>query len=115
MSSVPLWRKAVGVAVLAALVFFIALFAPIYFHNFELREYVEDLTRSERNLSESDDLLRTQVVEKAHELDLPAVTADNVQVIRSGDRMRIEIRYRVPVNLPGYTVTLHFYPGAGSR
>ena len=115
MNPVPLWRKAVGIAVLAALAFFIAIFAPIYFHNFELRDYVENLTRSVENRSESDDLLRTQVVEKAHELNLPSVTADNVQVIRSGDRMRIEVRYRVPVNLPGYTVMLHFYPGAGSR
>ena len=115
MNSVPVWRKAVGIAVLAALAFFIAIFTPIYFHNFELRDYVDKLTRSVDNQKESDDLLRTQVVEKAHELKLPSVTADNVHVFRSADRMRIEVRYRVSVNMPGYTVMLHFYPGAGSR
>ena len=115
MNPTPLWRKAAGFAVLAALVFFIAVFTPIYFHNFQLRNYVEHLTQSVGSLSRSDDVLRTQVVEKAHELALPSVMADDVLITRTGNGMRIEVRYRVPVNLPGYTVTLHFYPGAGSR
>ena len=115
MTPVPFWRKAVGIAVLAALVFFLAIFAPIYFHNFELRNYVENLTRSRDNRDRADDLLRIQVVEKAHELNLPSVTADNVQIARSGNGLQIEVRYQVPVNLPGYSVLLHFYPGAGSR
>jgi hypothetical protein len=29
--------------------------------------------------------------------------------------VRIDVRYFVRVTLPGYTVDLHFYPGAGSR
>lgn len=115
MNPIPLWRKAAGIAVLAALVFFIADFTPIYFHNFELRGYVENLTQSADSRNASDDVLRTEVVEKAHALSLPSVTADNVQITRSGESMHIDVHYRVPVNLPGYTVTLHFYPGAGSR
>jgi hypothetical protein len=111
----PFWRKAAGVAVLAALVFFIGMFSPIYFHNFQLRQYVENLTRSAQHTAESDDVLRTEVVEKAHELNLDAVTVDNVHVTRSDNGVRIEVRYRVPVSFPGYTVMLHFYPGAGSR
>jgi hypothetical protein len=43
------------------------------------------------------------------------VKQDNVQVIRSRDGVRIDVRYFVRVTLPGYTVDLHFYPGAGSR
>jgi len=95
--------------------FFLALFTPIYYHNFQLRNYVENLTRSVASRDASDDLLRTQVVEKAHRLDLLSVTAGDVQIIRSAGDLRIEVRYRVPVDLPGYTVMLHFYPGAGSR
>jgi hypothetical protein len=115
VNPVPLWRKAAGVGVLTALAFFIGVFSPIYFHNFELRQYVENLTHSAEHASESDDLLRTEVVEKAHQLSLESVTADDVHVIRSGEGFRIEVRYRVPVSFPGYTVMLHFYPGAGSR
>ena len=33
-----------------------------------------------------------------------------MQIIRSPDTLRIDVRYMVPVNLPGYTVDLHFYP-----
>jgi Domain of unknown function (DUF4845) len=115
VNRVPLWRKAAGIAVLAAMAFFLAVFAPIYFHNFQLRGYVETLTRSAGVRDASDDLLRTQVVEKAHQLNLPSITADDVHINRSADELRIEVHYRVPVDLPGYTVTLHFYPGAGSR
>lgn len=115
MTQVPLWRKAAGIAVLAAMAFFLAVFTPIYVHNFQLRNYVESLTQSVANRGAADDLLRTEVVEKAHQLDLRSVTADDVHVIRSANGMRIEVRYRVPVDLPGYTVMLHFYPGAGSR
>jgi Domain of unknown function (DUF4845) len=115
VNRVPLWRKAAGIAVLAAMAFFLASFAPIYFHNFQLRSYVESLTQSAAKRDVPDDVLRTQVVEKAHQLNLLSVTADDVHVIRSANGMRIEVRYRVPVDFPGYSVTLHFYPGAGSR
>jgi hypothetical protein len=115
VNRVPFWRKAAGIAVLAAMAFLLAVFAPIYFHNFQLRKYVDDLTHSVDARNASDDLLRTEVVDKAHRLSLPSVTADDVHVERSGSNLRIEVRYRVPVDLPGYQVTLHFYPGAGSR
>jgi hypothetical protein len=54
------------------------------------------------------------VLKRAGELDLP-VKADNVQIDRLGDGLRIDVRYFVRVSLPFYTVDLHFYPGAGSR
>ena len=41
--------------------------------------------------------------------------ADNVHVEHLPDGIRIDVRYFVRVSLPGYTVDLHFYPGAGSR
>lgn len=97
------------------MVFILADFAPIYFHNFQLRSYVETLTQTPATRDVPDDALRMQVMEKAHQLDLPSVTADDVHVNRSANGIRIEVRYRVPVDFPGYTVTLHFYPGAGSR
>ena len=108
------WRIAAGVVVLAALAYFAALFAPIYFHNLELQTYVAELAQSAENRGKSDDLLRTWVLEKASWLELP-VKADNVRIERRGEELRIDVRYFVRVTLPGYTVDLHFYPGAGSR
>jgi hypothetical protein len=108
------WRIAAGVAVLAALAWFIALFAPIYFHNMELQRYVAEVALRPENHDRPDDLLRSWVIEKAALLELP-VRSDNIRIDRTGGRVRIDVRYIVRVDLPGYTVDLHFYPGAGSR
>ena len=50
------------------------------------------------------------VLDKAHQLNLP-VAEDNVHILRSADGLHIDVRYFVRVDLPGYTVDLHFYPG----
>ena len=101
-------------AVLMALLAFAAMFAPIYYRNLELQNFVSGVAQRVENQTNSDDVLRTWVLDKAHELDLP-VKEDNVHVIRSKEGVRIDVRYFVRVDLPGYTVDLHFYPGAGSQ
>ena len=101
-------------AVLTALLAFTAMFAPIYYRNLELQNYVSGVAQRVENQTSSDDVLRTWVLDKAHELDLP-VKEDNVHVIRSKEGVRIDVRYFVRVDLPGYTVDLHFSPGAGSQ
>jgi hypothetical protein len=102
------------VGVLAALLGFGALFAPIYAGNLKLQSYVAEITHRVDMQNQSDESLRQNVLNRAHELDLP-VKADNVHIVRSSDGLRIDVRYFVRVTLPGYTVDLHFYPGAGSR
>jgi hypothetical protein len=114
VNRVPRWRIAAAAVVLAALAAFAAMFAPIYFRNLELQNFVSGIAQRVENQTKSDDVLRTWVLDKAHELDLP-VREDNVHVIRSRGGVRIDVRYFVRVNFPGYTVDLHFYPGAGSR
>ena len=114
MNPVPRWRIAAAIAVLAALLGFGILFAPIYAGNLKLQSYVAEITHRVDSQNQPDEALRQNVLNKARELDLP-VRADNVQIIRSSDGLRIDVRYFVRVTLPGYTVDLHFYPGAGSR
>lgn len=114
MKGVPRWRVVAALAVLAGFVFLLGRFAPYYLRNLQLQNFVGEITRSGENESKSDDLLRTWVIDKAHELGVP-VREDNVRVIRSSEGMRIDVRYVVRVSLPWYTVDLHFYPGAGSR
>ena len=114
MNPVPRWRIAAAVAVLAALLGFGAMFAPIYLDNLKLQTFVAEITRRVDSKDQPDEALRQNVLNKARELDLP-VKADNVHIIRSPESLRIDVRYFVRVNLPGYTVDLHFYPGAGSR
>ncbi len=114
MKPLPRWRIAVAVIVLAGLVFFTGRFAPIYFHNQELQSFVSATAHRVENRTLADEVLRGRVLDKARQLNLP-VTEDNVQIIRAPEGMRIDVRYFVRVDLPGYTVNLHFYPGAGSR
>ena len=114
MSRVPRWRIASAAVVLAALLAFTAMFAPIYYRNLELQNFVSGVAQRVENQTNSDDVLRGWVLDKAHEIDLP-IKEDNVHIIRSRQGVRIDVRYFVRVSLPGYTVDLHFYPGAGSR
>ena len=114
MNRLPRWRIVAAVVILVGLVAFLGMFAPIYLHNLELQKYVSGLTHTAGNAEKSDDLLRTWVLDKAHQLNLP-VAEDNVHILRMSDGLHIDVRYFVRVDLPGYTVDLHFYPGAGSR
>ena len=114
MNPVPRWRIVAGCLVLAALVFFAILFAPVYVRNLKLQNYVDEMTHAVANQQQSDATLRERVIEKARQLALP-VTADNVHIYRSAEGLRIDVQYAVTVSAPLYRVSIHFYPGAGSR
>ena len=113
-AEVPRWRIAAGVVVIAGLAFFGVRLVPLYLRNFELQRHVDGITHRVNSNTLSDDLLRTEILEKAAILDLP-ITAENVHIKRTAAGVRIDVRYVVRVDLPMYTVDLHFYPGAGSR
>jgi hypothetical protein len=107
-------RIAAAVLILAGLAFLGARLLPLYLDNMRLQSYVEGITQNAENHTQPDDALRFAVLEKAALLGLP-VKAENVQIKRSSDNVRIDVRYIVRVDFPMYTVDLHFYPGAGSR
>ena len=108
------WRLAAGAAVLAVLALMAVRLLPIYFRNLELQRFVDDVSHRRDTPAASDDILRTRVLDRASQLALP-VKGDNVEIQRSPDSVRIQVRYVVRVDLPMYTVDLHFYSGAGSR
>ena len=116
MNRLPRWRIAAAVLILAILGFLLAVCAPYYFHNLKLQHFVSQLTRSVAERKHSDSEIRSLVLARAQELALP-ITADNVQIVRQADGVvkHIDVRYMVFIDLPGYSVKLHFYPGAGSR
>lgn len=114
MNRVPVWRIVAAIVILLALALFAVLFTPIYVHNLELQNYVAEVAARPGVQSRSDDVVRSWVLDKAHQLDLP-VRADEVKIGHASDSVRIDIAYAVTVDLPGYSVNLHFHPGAGSR
>ena len=110
----PRVRTVVAVMILLVMAALGARMLPIYLDNIKLQSYVEGIAQNEEARTRPDDALRVAVLEKAAFLGLP-VKAENVQILRSSENMRIDVRYIVRVDLPMYTVDLHFYPGAGSR
>ena len=95
---------------LAGLLLLAARFTPIYLRNHQFDSAVSQLAREQSGRAQSDDTLRARVVEKARGLALP-VAAGDVHIVRRPDGTRIDVRYFVRVDLPGYTVDLHFHPG----
>ncbi len=102
-----------GCLVLAAVVFFAILFAPVYIRNLKLQNFVDELTHGDGIALQSDHSLQQLVLNKARELNLPVKESD-VRIYRR-DGLRIDVQYAVTVTAPLYSVSIHFYPGAGSR
>lgn len=111
---VPAWRIGAGAVVLLAMLGLAAYLTPVYYRNLKLQQYVEALASRADTQAKPDDVVRSAVLEKATELELP-VRTDDIQISRLDGNFHITVRYFVRVNLPFYKVDLHFYPGAGSR
>ncbi len=105
-------RRWLAAALLAVFLYVVSSLAPSFFADFQLTRYLEKITGSPQIHTQAPAAIRDQVVERARQLHLP-VKAGDVQVEVSGGSARVSVRYLVPVNLPGYTVKLHFAPSAG--
>ena len=105
------WRIAAGVGVLVLLALVAVLLVPAYYHNWELQSYIAALSHDPATGNRPVDLVRALVVDKAAGLGLPVHTSD-VHVTRTGAAVKIEVLYVVHIDLPVYTVDLHFRPGA---
>jgi len=100
-SSVSPWRIGAGVAVLAALALLAAFLAPVYSRNLELERFLRGQPAG------SEDAIRQVILHKGHLLGLD-IPPDHLQIRRSATDGDTEVRYAVRVNLPLYTVYLHF-------
>jgi hypothetical protein len=114
VNPLPRWRVAAGCLVLAALVLFGILFAPVYIRNLKLQNYVDALTHRVGTDKQSDADLRGLVLDQAHRLALP-VTDGDVHIFHTPEGLHIDVQYAVTITAAFYQVKLHFYPGAGSR
>ena len=110
--SLQSWRTAAGFAVLLLLGFMGVRLIPPYFENWKLQQYVNDLAADSTLSSQSPEIIRSNIVNKAAALSLPVHDAD-VRVTRPQNALKIEVLYVVHVDLPGYSVDLHFRPAAG--
>lgn len=102
----PLWRLITGFAVIGGFGWVVASLAPVYVDNYRLGRYVHDLAAASPAAIQTDDQLKTQIIGRAHQLDLPLTSGDIQVVSRSGKR-HLEAKYKVKMDLGIYPVDLH--------
>jgi hypothetical protein len=109
------YGKAIFALAIVAGIAYIAIKAvPPYVENYELTDHLRDLAVRATVERMSGDSVTQDVLEYAHNLGLP-VTAADVKVTSTGGMVKIELDYRVPIDLKFYTLFLHFTPAAENR
>jgi hypothetical protein len=109
----PLWRLIAAILVLAAMAGILLALAPVYFEDYQLRQYVRSLVRSPSAATTPDETLRSTVLGRARQLDLP-VEPNDVQISHPNGKLQLQLKYAVQMDFPLYQVDLHFHPGATS-
>ena len=107
----PLWRKVAGVGVLLIMAAIGVPLIPPYVENWKLQSFLNQMAQDPATAQKTPDILRANIIDKAASLGLPVHT-DDVRVTQSGDGLKIEVLYIVRIDLPIYTVDLHFRPAA---
>ncbi len=107
-------RSILGVALIAAVMYFLWLLIPPYFHNYQLDDVVADEARMNTYTVKSEEDMRQTILKKARDMNL-ALTPEQVSVQRIGNGVAISVDYTVHVDLPGYPMDLHFHSSSQNR
>ncbi|HXI11022.1 MAG TPA: hypothetical protein VNM92_00010 [Thermoanaerobaculia bacterium] len=89
-----------GVIMLVGSVMVAYKMIPIKVKAAELRQVIVDEARSAG--THKDQVIRKTIMRKATELELP-LNDKNLVIKRTGDNIKIEANYTVPIEFPGYT------------
>lgn len=108
------WRLLAAAAIVAALLGFGALLFRPYLQNWRFQNYLENVAFSQSANQQAELMTRADIADHAAQLGLP-VSTDQIRVNKSDAGLYLEVRYFVRVDLPLYTVDLHFRPSAGVR
>jgi hypothetical protein len=104
----PLWRLIAALLVVAGMVTVLVALGPVYIEDYQLGQYMKSLARA---ANPQDDALRTSVMTRARELDLPVRTAD-LQITRPEGKLAVQMTYVVQMDFPLYQVDVHFHHSA---
>lgn len=110
----PLWRLIGAILVLVAMVAVLLTLAPVYYEDFQLRQFIQTLARGTSAAATPDEALRAAVSDRGRQLDLP-IRAEDIQISRTDGKLQVQIKYSVQMDFPLYQVDLHFHPSATSR
>ena len=108
------FKALLSLAFLAAVIFTGFKTIPVYVNNYQLQDYIQNQTPFWLAQRAAADVIRNNVLAKAQDLDLP-MTAEEVTVEVTANRVSVSIDYHVPVDLKVYTLQLHFTPSSENR
>ena len=111
-------KLVLGLGMIVAVVLLGFKFVPVFLSNYEFEDFMkEEALHSTYGAGSADDI-RDRVVKHARDYDID-LDAKQVHVTRTGANgtgsVTIEAEYSVPVDLPGYTMTLDFHPSSKNR
>ncbi len=87
---------------------------PVYVNNFQLNDYIQSQTPFWLTQRATPEGIKKVILAKADDLGLP-VTADDITVVANQNIVKINIDYKVPVDLKVFTLPLHFTPSSENR
>jgi hypothetical protein len=97
--------------VLGAIAYVAIKTVPVYTSNYEVQDYVRQLSIKASVERVNAEAVQDQVVKHAQDKGLP-VTRDNVKVTITSGKVRIDMDYTVPIDLKVYIWPLHFTPSS---
>ena len=109
------WRAILGLGVLALIIFLSFKLIPPYINNYQFQQEIEAVARySAYAQNKSAEDIRVEVIAKARQCDV-LLSADSVEVEKTGTTVNIDVKYVVVVELPGKAVEMRFNPTAGNK
>lgn len=108
-------KALIGIFVVVAGVYVGFKLLPPYFNHFQFQDAIESEARLAANSpTRTEQEIRETIAKRARELDVP-LTADQINVQRSGSEVEIWAKYSIHVDLPGYPVDLKFEPATKGK
>jgi hypothetical protein len=112
------FKLILGVGVIVLVAFLGLKIVPVYFSNYEFEDFIKEEALHSTYSTSSEDDIRDSVVKHAHDYDIP-LTRTQVHVSRTGSNgtgsLTIEADYSVPIDLPGYSMTVAFHPSSKNK
>jgi hypothetical protein len=107
-----------GVGVIVVVAFLGIKILPVYFSNYEFEDFIKEEALHSTYSMRSEDDIREAVIKHARDFDID-LTAKQVHVSRTGSSgngsLTIEAEYTVPIDLPGYSMTVDFHPSSKNK
>ena len=107
-------KALLGLGVLVLAVYVGWTMIPPYFNNYKLEDVIAEEARINTYSNKSEDAMRESVYQKAKDLDIP-LTRENINVIRNGQSVAIDVNYTVHLDYPIHPVDLHFQSSSKNK